>query len=327
MWLINNNSNRPFLSQYRNLVIENFWDFWIEMAAISRIRIKIDRPDFLENYINSHGSFDIRFLDLNKTGQPDFRSLTVAIIKFGLSVLKKQRKIFNDQNDSVSLLDYNFNHQVHPRELTIMFKLYFYERGWEIPWIWIDVVGMTFDRTIFLENFSLDNKLSVCPYCDLATTPGERSAWIEHFMPKDRFPYLSCNPDNVMPSCNACNVAGTGKGTAYKNPVTNPFRQQIGDDLQFRLVGNLIEIENNANAEIENFLTLLKTRRRYRGKNVQRSVFSTLTSTYDLISRLSPANTDIIFQDYIKDIGKEQGHYFARRTLVEDIVAIRASRV
>lgn len=48
----------------------------------------------------------------------------------------------------------------------------------------------------------------VCPYCDnnLAT------AELDHFLPKDDFPFLSCHPDDLVPSCHDCNSVGR-KGT------------------------------------------------------------------------------------------------------------------
>jgi hypothetical protein len=48
----------------------------------------------------------------------------------------------------------------------------------------------------------------VCPYCDnfLQTTE------LDHFLPKDDFPFLSCHPDNLIPSCHDSNRGGH-KGT------------------------------------------------------------------------------------------------------------------
>lgn len=50
--------------------------------------------------------------------------------------------------------------------------------------------------------------LKVCPYCDnyLQTTE------LDHFLPKDLFPFLSCHPDNLIPSCHDSN-RGSHKGT------------------------------------------------------------------------------------------------------------------
>ena len=59
-------------------------------------------------------------------------------------------------------------------------------------------------------------------------------------------------------------------------------------------------------------------------KNVQRSLFKTLTTTYNLIIDGNQAQElDEKFIKYIKEIGKEQGHYFARKTLLLDIDLIK----
>lgn len=48
----------------------------------------------------------------------------------------------------------------------------------------------------------------VCPYCDNYLQNTE----LDHFLPKDEFPFLSCHPDNLIPSCHDSN-SGSHKGT------------------------------------------------------------------------------------------------------------------
>ncbi len=47
----------------------------------------------------------------------------------------------------------------------------------------------------------------VCPYCDNFLQKTE----LDHFLPKDEFPFLSCHPDNLIPSCPDSN-SGSHKG-------------------------------------------------------------------------------------------------------------------
>lgn len=62
-----------------------------------------------------------------------------------------------------------------------------------------------FRRTDFVAGFGT---LKVCPYCDnyLQTTV------IDHFLPKDSFPFLSCHPENLIPSCSDSNQDDGHKG-------------------------------------------------------------------------------------------------------------------
>ena len=124
-------------------------------------------------------------------------------------------------------MNYNLTQVSHPEPLKSIFKTYFYERFWEISWIWTDILEHKFDRSIFQENFKIENKMSVCPYCDLTTIPSKRSAWVEHFLPKSKFPYVSNNPHNLIPTCTPCNVSGTGKGENCVNPVTSPYKRAV----------------------------------------------------------------------------------------------------
>jgi hypothetical protein len=48
----------------------------------------------------------------------------------------------------------------------------------------------------------------VCPYCDNFLQTPE----LDHFLPKDEFPFLSCHPDNLIPSCHDSN-SFSHKGT------------------------------------------------------------------------------------------------------------------
>lgn len=319
MWKVTNKSNERALFLYNRKVILVFWDFWRMMARKRKIGEKLLVANFLEDSLDT-SNIDKRFLSATINGKTSFRTLTIQIIGLGTSKLNKEFKLFFDQNRKVAKFDYNFDFVKHPNCLTQLFKNYFYDLFWGKTWIWNEIVGLPFDRSAFQEKFKIDNKLSICPYCDLTTIPSRRSAWIEHFLPKDNFPYVSNNPRNLIPCCTPCNVAGTGKGTGSRNPVTSPLKQQIGDELEFRLVEGRIQISEHANPEVESYLSLLKSRERYREANVQRSIFRTLKLTYELIIQVpEDEQQQKVFLSYIKDMGRETGHYFVRKTLLNDI--------
>jgi hypothetical protein len=63
-----------------------------------------------------------------------------------------------------------------------------------------------FDKEVFLGGFPANGK-KVCAYCDNHLQKIE----LDHFLPKDHFPFISCHPDNLIPSCHDSN---NNKGTA-----------------------------------------------------------------------------------------------------------------
>lgn len=65
----------------------------------------------------------------------------------------------------------------------------------------------TFHKEIFLRGIPSCQR-KVCPYCDNYLQKTE----LDHFLPKDDFPFLSCHPDNLIPSCHDSN-SGSHKGT------------------------------------------------------------------------------------------------------------------
>jgi hypothetical protein len=75
---------------------------------------------------------------------------------------------------------------------------YFYaNEGYGAP---CEVEGQTFTKDVFLAGFP-EGGPKVCPYCDNFIKKPE----LDHFLPQDEFPVLSCHPDNLFPSCHDCN--------------------------------------------------------------------------------------------------------------------------
>ncbi len=83
----------------------------------------------------------------------------------------------------------------------------------------------------------------VCPYCDCDIS----APVLDHYLPKSRFPLLSCSPWNLVPVCEACNKKGTGKGD--KLPITegtpnsmatwlHPFFRPASPNVTIRLSGS-----------------------------------------------------------------------------------------
>jgi hypothetical protein len=61
--------------------------------------------------------------------------------------------------------------------------------------------GHSFDRSQFVEIFKEENFDRVCPFCD-----GDMNGpQVDHWLPKSKYPALSCHPKNLVPVCYRCN--------------------------------------------------------------------------------------------------------------------------
>jgi hypothetical protein len=68
--------------------------------------------------------------------------------------------------------------------------------------------GVKLDKDQFISGFN--PKVKVCPYTDYPIP--SRATKLDHFLPKEKFPALSCHPDNLFPCSTDANNGGR-KGT------------------------------------------------------------------------------------------------------------------
>lgn len=102
--------------------------------------------------------------------------------------------------------------------------------------------------------------VSVCPYCNrqYIFTVAEHEEHqregnvtcyarpeLDHFYPKDIYPYLSCNLYNLIPSCSVCNHAksDTDFGEMEESKLIYPYGEEFGDDGVFRVKIDDVYIE------------------------------------------------------------------------------------
>lgn len=285
MWRITNNLNQGVLNRYADL-ITSFFNLVINLSELDSIKEKLEEENFLEENFDGDDLLDKRLLKINKSANNQFKPLVKSIIKLGSIKLNEEFEKYKEQNELVSNLNYNILQSDHPEPLKKVFKDYFYDKFFGVDWIWTDLVGITFNREKFKTNFKEENELYVCPYCDSDTISNTRNAWIEHFLPKGKYPYISCNSKNLIPSCTSCNVSGSGKGEDVKNPISTQHHLQIGDEIEFNYEKGKITIEKHDNEAIDNFVELIKLRKRYNEESVQSNVISTLKVNYNTIDRL-----------------------------------------
>jgi hypothetical protein len=78
--------------------------------------------------------------------------------------------------------------------------LFYKDEGFQNP------EGETFHKDHFISGFA--PPVRICPYTDNYI----QDTKLDHFLPKDRFPMLSCHPDNLIP-CSTDANSGSHKGT------------------------------------------------------------------------------------------------------------------
>lgn len=77
--------------------------------------------------------------------------------------------------------------------------------------------GKSFDRARFVEMFKEENYGRVCPLCDGDMNGPE----VDHWLPKSKYPALSCHPKNLVPVCNRCNSRAC-KGEQFPLDIGDP---------------------------------------------------------------------------------------------------------
>lgn len=95
------------------------------------------------------------------------------------------------------------------------------------------------------------------------------------------------NPFNMFSTCSACNFGEDGKGTKKLTPITTPFNESIGYNLDFELNTNveIIEIDSDV-VPYQNYIKLLQLKERYEDKQIFRSVSRKIQIINDLYSDL-----------------------------------------
>ncbi len=91
-----------------------------------------------------------------------------------------------------------------------------------------------FDGLKFVDDIGLQT----CPYCNRAyiqsvSKRGVVRPQIDHFFPKDKYPYLGVSFYNLIPSCSVCNgTTAKGNKNSYTDKLVSPYEIK-SDDFKF----------------------------------------------------------------------------------------------
>ncbi|WP_186429661.1 HNH endonuclease [Clostridium sp. BSD9I1] len=291
MWKITNEINKTILNDFRYKLIEPLFE---EIIYYKSQSLSISFTENIKNDISiKRGSSRIliNYLNKRKTKKVSLGNLIEQIIsKNSLKELEDNYKIFLFQNNEINRGNYNIKEESISDEFKFLFIDFFYEMFFDYHNIWLLIDRKKYekkfyDRKTFHINFKKENNIEICPYCDMDTTISISNNEIEHFLPKRKFPFLSMNAYNLIPSCTACNKKSEGKGTDVYMPIYSPYNVQIGDKLKFDndIIKRKIEINTNESL-VENYLKLLNLKSKYRHSRVYDYVEGKAEAIYDTIS-------------------------------------------
>lgn len=108
--------------------------------------------------------------------------------------------------------------------------------------------------------------VNICPYCNINYTPTVIKPWtgkgtradLDHFLPKDCFPYFSMSIYNLVPSCKICNSSFKGDKREFLyglNPHYSGYEDVYKFVYDFDDVDSILDIDNDINSVFYN-LTL-----------------------------------------------------------------------
>lgn len=274
MWKITNNTNYIVLKKFEQKVIKPFLlMLWDASEQKAKGIYKIKKSEDIWKNTNPYKKYSIDqqkiidyFFKRSVNGQKFYDAFLSIVKKYNEKDVISIIKLYVRQNYMIDIKrDYNLKEIKIPIEFKIIFITFFYEKFFTLKRLWKMVANIEYNRGVFHENFYKENmEIEVCPYCDMALTVSKSSNYVEHFLPKAKYPLLSMNPHNLISSCDSCNKGEEGKGENVINNITTPYNRMIGDQIDFKLDKGVIHLKNLSSlSSIDNYLDLLQLKKRY----------------------------------------------------------------
>ncbi len=325
MWKVTNEKNKRYLNEFRKKLIDPF------MKEILNYKLKENKFLLFSNYLNSNEFiFDDSkellkvVISIKKDGKK-IENYIEELKKKDLLYLINQYNIYQKQTKSLDDMNYNIVFEYVDEIYKTIFSRFFYQTFFTDKRIWHEINSQfsNYNRLEFHHNFKKENDMSICPYCDIDTITSDGNVIIEHYMPKDKYPFLAMHPNNLISACYGCN-GSHGKSIDYYIPITSPFKKQIGDEIIFDLdnTNKKVILRSTCNEEIDNYIKMLKLKEKYESE----SVFNILNNKSKQIFRLcwnfenmcNERIDEILFEDYL--LFKKEPLTFATKSVYRDIV-------
>lgn len=115
-----------------------------------------------------------------------------------------------------------------------------------------------------------------CPYCNrqyitpILTSTGKMRATLDHFLPKNRYPYFSMSLYNLIPSCYNCNSSLKGQKDFDINDI-NPYSENMDDYIKFcvdmhsndKIGLNIMHKKLHKYKVVDNYIAMFKLNEQY----------------------------------------------------------------
>lgn len=330
MWKITNNNNMNILKNFDTCIIVPLFNELLHYKKNNfknPIMVYLEQDD-LHDIVNR--KYLKQLLRLKHDHTPLFIIIDELLKDISSKKLQRVFSIYKYQNSLINRRIYNVPLFHLPKQIKVIFSDFFYDEFFAKQTIWNIINKSTkskpFTRAKFHFNFKDENRINVCPYCDIDTTYNIGNNQVEHFLPKSKYPLLSMNAYNLVSSCISCNSTFEGKSNDLLTPIISPYSNQIGDLIKFsmEIKTQKIKLETDIN-EVNNFITLLNLRERYSNKNVYENVFIKGETLYSTILSNEAHGNDMSeeeIKDYIKNMSflkpKNDPMYFAITDIYSD---------
>lgn len=312
MWYVINKTNGIKLKKFERKIIIPLFSQMIKYKSESKITsfmeyletISDETEKAMLKYICKRTRKGIHFIDL----------VDSILVNLSEQEIRKYYYLYLKQNEELKKRSSFIEEVTVPEEFKQIFVNFFYEHFFGMDGIWEKIDGTVYTREIFHENFKRDNKISVCPYCDIDTMVNAGNAQVEHFWPKSSYPFLAMSALNLISSCHSCNQPFEGKGVTTYNPITMPYYEQIGDKINFSydILHSKIQIKSKEN-HICKYIELLKLEKRYATSSVYNKVEACAESIYTSIQQYEYIHGVKMSEEEIKDYVKNKPIRIARQ--------------
>lgn len=327
MWKIKNTTNTAYLKEFEsNIIIPIFKMIHDVIIDIDRgvLKLPLETKGIWQNTAIYLGASDDQkklfshIMQKTISGKKLEDLIYLIVVTCKPVEVEYTYKLYRIQNKEI----YDSNYAIQQTPINEYFKSifvdFYYNNFFVDDKVWMIIAGENYNRSSFHRNFKSDNKLAVCPYCDIDTTIAISNNNIEHFLPKSKYPLLAMNPLNLISSCPACNKAHEGKGDKVSQPpIVTPYNEMMGDFAEFDVdfLSETITLHNKGGQAHHNYFELLKLYSRYSDPFIFECVNDAAHSLFETLSNYTTPSKDAI-DLYIKRREKKNSLSFVLKSVV-----------
>lgn len=306
MWKVSNEENKEYLDAFRTKLIDPMFK---EIINYKILNLKCSYFEYLkrnEQTICKDNNKLLLYISNRSFKKIRFRELLHDFIDTNdINKINYYYKLYNTQNEEINNGNYNILEIEIDENLKNVFVEFFYNKFFNDEKIWTMIMNseesIKYTKIKFHEIFKRENKLYICPYCDLDTINGVSNKEIEHFLPKSKYPFLTMNANNLISSCITCNKPTEGKGTKIYTPIISPYNKGIGNEIEYK--NNFMKREiilQTGDKEISNYLKTLNLVERYKKTEIFDLVEERAEIIYDTLIQ-AELNGEEINEEILKE--------------------------